>query len=77
MRSSPSFHKDKLFIANHRRKIEAGQRRDPDDAAGFQDAVERSLQRFRELGMLHADSRQLIVRHEDAAIIIDARGDGR
>src|SRR5882724_283602 len=65
-----------LFIADDRRKVEQADFEILDDAAGFQDAVERGLQRFRELRMLHADGGQLIVRHNHAAHHHDARGYG-
>ena len=65
-----------FFIADERWKVKQADIEILDDAAGFQDAVEGGLQCFRELSMLHADSSQLIVRHDHAAHHHDSRGDG-
>src|SRR6267143_841761 len=47
-----------------------------DEAAGFQNAVERGLERFGKLLVLHADRGQFFVGDEHAAHHHDARGDG-
>src|SRR6266851_494425 len=48
-----------------------------DEAAGFENAVERGLERFGKLLMLHADRGQFFVGDEHAAHHHDARGNRR
>jgi len=48
-----------------------------DEASGFENAVERGLERFGKLLVLHADPGKLFVGDEHAAHHHDARGHGR
>src|SRR5260370_23258822 len=48
-----------------------------DEAPGFENAVERGLERFGKLLVLHADPGKLFVGDEHAAHPHDARGHGR
>src|ERR1700730_7954804 len=50
-----------LFVGDHRWKIEQANFEIFDEAAGFQNTVERGLQRFGELLMFHAQGRQFVV----------------
>ncbi len=65
-----------ILIVDNRGKIEETDVQILDDAAGFKNAVERRLERLRELRVLGAELGEFFVRNDDAAHHHDAGGNG-
>src|SRR5258708_19102363 len=66
-----------ILLINDRGKIKEADVEVLDEAAGFENAVERGLERFGKLLVLHADRGQFFVVDDYAAHHHDARGDRR
>jgi len=75
MRFSQASSRDNVLLIDDGGKNQGGRCRDPYEAAGFENAVERGLERFGKLLVLHADRGQFFVGDEHAAHHHDARGD--
>ncbi len=66
-----------VLLINNRRKIQKAHVKVLDEASRFENAVERRLEGFGKLVVLHADGGELFIGHDHTAHHHDARGDGR